>query len=170
MGLGLKPTSKELLNVSTFGTNKSSRSEFDVVSLILSKGAKKFEVSALVSSIISPSLSVGLRCDWMKYPELKELPLADDISDRNQLDIDILIGSDTYGLFVTGKIIKCQDGPMATKSRFGWFLSGPIGLTGRRDSRTLCHRIEVYSDQELDEVLPTFWEINTLEKCVAAEF
>ena len=106
----------------------------------------------------------------MKYPELKELPLADDISDRNQLDIDILIGSDTYGLFVTGEIIKCQDGPMATKSRFGWFLSGPIGLTGRQDSRTLCHRIEVYSDQELDEVLPTFWEINTLEKFVAAEF
>ena len=51
MGLGLKPTSKRFLSVSTFGTKKSSRSEFDVVSLTLSKGAGKIEVSALVISI-----------------------------------------------------------------------------------------------------------------------
>ena len=48
MGLRLKPTGKEILSVSTFGTNKSNSSEFDAVSLIMSKGAEKIEVSALV--------------------------------------------------------------------------------------------------------------------------
>ena len=161
--LNLPSKKRELLNVSTFGTNRSYKAKFDVVSLILTKGANKVEVLALVSSVISPPISVGLNCNWQNYPELT---LADDLIGQSRLDIDIIVGSDNYDLFITGEVIRCKDGPMATKSKFGWLLSGPVHLPGRQNSaEMLCQRIEVC--REDNDILPTFWEINTYEKCAA---
>ena len=36
----------------------------------------------------------------------------------------MLVGSDHYWDFITGNVIKSEDGPVAVESVFGWILSG----------------------------------------------
>ena len=73
----------------------------------------------------------------------------------------------TYGSLVTEEIIK-GDGPMAMNSTFGWLLSGPViqAEWPTEIIETHCYRIEVIparDNETLDEILPRFWELHSLE-------
>ena len=50
----------------------------------------------------------------MNYPHLDGLELADHDNDYEGDNIDILISKDHYWDFVTGDIIRGDDGPTAT--------------------------------------------------------
>ena len=60
------------------------------------------------------------------YPHLKKLFLS-DFSNDTDMEIDILVGGDYYWSFISGKIIRGDDGesPVALNTRIGWVLSGP---------------------------------------------
>ena len=60
-------------------------------------------------------------------PHLRNLLLLDSYP-RYSVDVDVLIGTDHYFLFVKG---NCKKGatamtPSAIESTFGWIVSGPI--------------------------------------------
>ena len=63
------------------------------------------------------------------YPHISCLDLADDPLDETH-EIDVLIGSDFYWEFVTGEVVRGEEGPVAINTTLGWMLSGPAGLTG----------------------------------------
>ena len=63
-----------------------------------------------------------------QYLHLEDLDLADCcITDAHtsNIDIDILIGLDYYYDFITGEIIRGEEGPVAINSAFSCLVSGP---------------------------------------------
>ncbi len=48
------------------------------------------------------------------------LELADSADVSDVLEIDVLIGLDTYWDLVTGKVIRGRDGPTAVHTKVGW--------------------------------------------------
>ena len=58
------------------------------------------------------------------YPQLQSLKLDDDSKLESGTRIHVLVGSDHYWDFITGNVIKSEDGPTAVESIFCWILSG----------------------------------------------
>ena len=63
------------------------------------------------------------------------LRLADYSTGDQNLDVDILIGSDYYWNLVTGHTIRGGQGPTAvhTSTKLGWVLSGPVASGDAED-------------------------------------
>ena len=57
---------------------------------------------------------------------LQGLKLAENSYDSDSQYINILLGTDQMWNFLCGQIIRGQEGPVATLSKFGWLLSGPV--------------------------------------------
>ena len=163
--LELKPTGKELLDVTTFGSFQSTRKTYDIVSFSISTETENITIKALVTPIICPPLSV---MEKLKIPPaLKGLKFADRLQSPENLDVDIIIGNDYYGQLITGKIIKTENEALvAIDSKFGWLLFGPVQNESNHenDLNTLCQRIEITPVQEskLDNLLTKFWEISKI--------
>jgi len=66
----------------------------------------------------------------------------------------------------TGEIIWGETGPVATNTKFGWVLSGPVTATEADDNITTImtvHTLQIYSsDEQLDQTLSSFWELESL--------
>ena len=156
--LNLKTIRKELLDVTTFGDIKTTRRNYDVVSLNLDTGKESLSLTALVTPTICPPLKIKA---FKIPPELEGLKLAD--TPIGNSEVDILIGNDQYGHLITGKMIKTSNEAMiAIESKFGWLLAGSTSNT--RNSNTMgCHRIDTQSaESQLDSILTKFWETNQI--------
>ena len=111
----LKTIRKELLDVTTFGDIKTTRRNYDVVSLNLDTGKESLSLTALVTPTICPPLKIKA---FKIPPELEGLKLAD--TPIGNSEVDILIGNDQYGHLITGKMIKTSNEAMiAIESKFG---------------------------------------------------
>lgn len=108
-----------------------------------------------------------------RYPHLSDLELADPVHHSNDnMEINVLIGSDQYWQVVTGNILRGVSGPTAIETRFGWVLSGPAeGVFNDITSINLVQsshvlHLNVSSDQcndtNLDSVLRRFWDLESL--------
>jgi len=77
-----------------------------------------------------------------KYKHLMDyLDLADSFSEAAQYSrrsrrLSILVGADQYHRFVTGETKRNEEYPVATKSAFGWVVSGPIDEQRVSDSNS----------------------------------
>ena len=75
----------------------------------------------------------------------------------------MLIGSDFYWEFVTGKVVGEGEGPVAVNTTQGWMLSGPANLTGCRGSTVnlvTTHTLQVddgVTNKVLDATIRSFW-------------
>ena len=164
--IGAQPFNKEELLMCTFGHDRRTKSDFEMVKICLKADGEEIIINALVSPVISPPISAHLQDDDLNFPYLQGLRLADPVRTRGPLEIDIIIGNDYYGSLVTGEIIK-GDGPMAMNSKFGWLLSGRVLQAERPTEITEihCYRLEVTPAQDnetLNEILPRFWELHSL--------
>ena len=158
--LHLKPLHTELLNITTFGSRDSNRKSLEVVQLSLQAKQEVIKIFALVTPIICPPLLSKGQGKAIP-PELAELKFADPCNTRDDLKVDILIGNDHYGQLVTGNMKKSNDETViATESKFGWLLSGPVP----HQENALCQTIEIRSLEEdkLNETLTKFWEVNEI--------
>jgi hypothetical protein len=99
--------------------------------------------------------------------EFKDLKCAECISDSTTLPVGILIGIDFYHAFMTGKIIRSKDGPIACGTRLGWVISGRLG-SGSPD----LHCFETYllrtavEEVDLTDILKNdldkFWAVENI--------
>ena len=157
--------------IKTFGSDKENKQECSVVSLgLLLKDGRHLEMSFLtVPLICEPLTTQPITCAKEGYQHLSELDLADFSYGDEDLEVDILIGSDHYWKFVTGEVVRGPYGPAAIKTRLGWVLSGPVELTSScavnlvstHTLRTDAHGA-TSDNQDLNEGLKRFWDLETL--------
>ena len=131
--LGLIPIKTETLTLNTFGNEKFSKRDCDLMKLRLQgKNDEDVNISALsFESICSP---VPSKVSLHEHSHLLDLDLADCISGNmdSQDNIDVLTGSDYYWDIITGEVARGDDKLVAVNSKFEWRMSGPT----KRDSGT----------------------------------
>ena len=163
----MKAAQSEILDIPTFGsTTKGTPKSYEVVTLTLNAVNKDVKITALVTPIICPPLS---STQHTEIPvELKALAFADPLNAEGDRTIDILIGNDHYAQIILGNTKKSQDERwLATQSKFGWLLSGPVpnneSSTGTTLS-TLCQMIDAQPTRTDDpnETLTKFWSISKI--------
>ena len=75
------------------------------------------EVPVLCAPLMRPSVEAHLQ-------SFHHVEMADNISSETPLQIDILIGQDTYWSLVRTGLIRSPEGLVAQETVFGWVLSG----------------------------------------------
>ena len=100
--------------------------------------------------------------------EFKALTFADPLNAEGGRTIDILIGNDHYAQTIVGNTKKSQDERwIATQSKFGWLLSGPVPnneSSTETTLSTLCRMVDAQRTRNkgLNATLTKFWEINKI--------
>ena len=100
------------------------------------------------------------------------MDLADPHFSGENLDVNILIGSDHYWQVVTGIVMRGACEPTAIETKFGWVLSGPVH--GISSEPSVANLVSSYvlrlnaspgtteSEANLDMSLKTFWDLESL--------
>ncbi|XP_078364115.1 uncharacterized protein LOC144648427 [Oculina patagonica] len=172
--LNLSPVKSETLHLNTFGDERYTKQQCDVVSLRLQGSQGEIEISALCFPKICSAVSAKVNID--NHTHLQGLELADiSIAETGQQDIDVLIGSDYYFDIVSGDVIRGSSGPVAVSSMFGWVLSGPTSAEESREKFTTTNLIierpelmtmspcDIHSENdELCNALQKFWDTESL--------
>ena len=170
--LTLRPLRKRDMSVLTFGSSDQTSHDYDVVELgVQTKDGerKKMEFYS-VPLICQPLTSQPIDLCKERYRHLADIELADsDRQDNDQKEVNLLIGSGYYWLFVTGEMRRTGDGPVAINTKFGWVLSGNLpvdgqGVTSHNFLTTHVLRVEALPSiqENLDEVLRSFWKLESL--------
>ena len=169
--LGLIHTKTETLNLNTFGNEKFSKRDCDLIKLRLQgKHGEDVNISALsFEAICSP---VPSKVSLHEHPHLLYLHLADCISGNmdSQDNIDVLIGSDYYWDIITGEVARGDDKLVAVSSKFGWLVSGPTkgdsGTAHFTTSNLIVQKPYDFMESqnqatELAKSLNRFWDIES---------
>ena len=166
--LALPIDSKKYLSIAAFGSRKGKPKQCEVVRLAVrtkcgdSQALKVFVVPHICDPISSKTAVTCVKT----HGHLSQLDLA-DVTPDEAMEVDLLIGADFYWEFVTGETVRGSEGPVAIKTTLGWVLSGPTGVAEPKKSvvslvnaHTL--RVEGITNNELDETLRAFWELESL--------
>ena len=115
-----------------------------------------------------PLISKGTRNTYIQkvqseYKHLKGLWFS-DISEREHLEIDILIGADYLWEFQIGTIIRGELGELvAVETNLGYVLSGPLkGVQKEPVNLQLC-----IEEEGLNEIVNKLWDLETI--CIKEE-
>jgi len=117
-------------------------------------------VKLAVSAHILPRLTSSIPSVKIRNPSwqhLSNLTLTDPrfLSPRS---IDLILGADIYSNIIEDGLIKgSADMPIAQKTKLGWIISGPTSAHVTPNSSQSYH---VSADQELYDLLHSFWEIH----------
>ena len=167
--LNLPTVKTELLQIKTFGSTKSDDTSCDVVQMgIETRDDGTLSITALVVPFIcNPLTTQPIDHSGECYDHLWGLELADSADTSDTLEVDVLIGSDSYWNFVTGRVIKGESGPTAIHTRVGWVVSGPANRPETTVNLALATthvlKIEACSvEGNLDDHLKQFWEVESL--------
>ena len=102
------------------------------------------------------------------FPHLSGLILADPSDGQEQLEVDILIGSDQYWSLITGETRRGQNGPVGVQTKLGWVLSGSLDLPTEDQAQTtlVTHTLHIacvplQDVQVLDDRLKSFWDLES---------
>jgi len=94
------------------------------------------------------------------YDHLANLDLADSSKVGEELQIDVLIGSDHYWQLVTGQIIQGDSGPTAIHTHLGWGLVCCSEMNNSYPSHSML--IQSPDSPHLDNLLMKFWDSKSL--------
>ena len=102
--LNLPVEGTESLQIKTFGATKTQNVTCDIVNLgVCVEDGEVMNLSALVvPSICKPLTSQPINYSRESYEHLIGLELADAAEESDMIEIDVLIGADSYWDFVTG--------------------------------------------------------------------
>ena len=172
--LNLPAESSQRISIKAFGSTKESSQCVDVVRLcVATDQGEGVELSAFVVPIIcDPLQSQSIAQATQTYAHLSGLKLADQGTYEDEVEVDILVGSDQYWSLVSGRVVRGEHGPTAIETKLGWVLSGPIPEGIQVDSqqsnlvtthvlKTAVNPIDV-TNETLDGNLRTFWELKSL--------
>ena len=121
----------ELLGIDTFGQKCVNAEQREVVELKLesTNGNKVISLEAFVVPEICSVQNSHVELARREYPHLKNIWFSDVCKSDEQLEIDVLIGSDYLWYFQTGITKRGKLGePVAIETRLGWVLSGPLKM------------------------------------------
>ena len=77
------------------------------------------------------------------------------------VSVDLLVGADQYYKLVQGTIRKGRPGtPVATKSKLGWLVSGPV--PGSKESKETTAMLTVTRIESPNDQLKRFWELDAI--------
>ena len=108
-----------------------------------------------ISSVCA--LLTAVDVDARKCAHLRNLKLADTFP-RKAAPVDLLVGADQYYKLVQGNIRRGRPGtPIATKSRLGWLLSGPV--PGSRTDESTTAMSTVTRTENPNDQLRRFWKL-----------
>ena len=163
----------ESLKIKTFGSTESQDQQYEVVELglKLKNGDDLKSVALVVPFICNPITAQPVSHSKNHYCHLRGVDLADSADIDDVLDVDILIGSDSYWTLVTRKVLRGTNGPMAIHSKVGWILSGPVDKQETTVSLMFnsTHALQIDdcptcmdSNQNMDSYLKKIWELESL--------
>ena len=115
-----------------------------------------------ISVLIVPTISTPIHnlchvaLDTLLH--LKDLKLANPITNSQEFTIAILIGTDYYWSFVQDQIIRGA-GPIAQQSKLGYLLSRPVPQLAVQFSTTILQQIMTSVDQQFNP--QELWSIGT---------
>lgn len=165
--LSLPLTSTQQLSIAAFGSSKGEPLSCGLVRLaVRTKSGVKQELDVfVVPHICDPLTTQPVDSCSKMYSHLADLDFA-DVSPDETLEVDMLIGSDFYWDFVTGRTVRGGSGPVAIETTLGWVLSGPAESSGQRSTVSLMSahtlRVEGITNTELHNTLQSFWELESL--------
>ena len=121
--LKLLTENTERISIKTFGSTNENSQCVDVVRLcVATEQGQDVELSAfVVPTICDPLQSQSVVQASLTYAPLKGLKLADYHTGEDNIDIDILVGSDQYWSLVSGRVVRGEHGPTAIETKLGWF-------------------------------------------------
>ena len=168
--LALTPAGEQRMSILTFGSNRRNTQTCQMVkvSMRTREGPDKEMELFSVPLICEPLVTQPISFCKDKYDHLAQLELADYSDGASEMEVDVLIGSDYYWEFATGRMSRGQSGPVAIHTRLGWTLSGPVPSTEMEQSSVsliTTHTLRVDSTQltnALDNTLQSFWELESL--------
>ena len=132
------------------------------------------KVTALVVPLIcKPIYGQPINCAERAFEHLSGLDLADSSHSGETLDVNILIGSDYYWRFATGRVLRGRTGPTAIHNKFGRVLSGPLPGMGQGEGavnlvastqvlRADGEVVQANLNQSLDSQLKKFWDLESM--------
>ena len=166
--LKLKPTGKRSVTILTFGSEKGTSQDCDVVKidLLIPDGSQITLKLLVVPFICEPIVRPSLRECLAHYPHLGQLQLADPVVTEH-FTPDILIGSDFYWSLMTGEVMVSATGPVAMNGKLGWVISGPSSCDRESDraSTLVTHTLRVGAEvgtKKLDKALQRFWDLESI--------
>ena len=116
------PTIKtEKVIIKEFGNVAGTTKTCDSVQIAI-KGADNLIVyinAFVVKNICSPISNQAIDIAKSSYRHLRELPLADRGDGNENMAIDILVGADYLWNFMLDNVVRGEQGPIATLTRFG---------------------------------------------------
>ena len=124
--LALQPSSRERINISSFGATYPTSRTLDVANLnLLTRHGEAVQLSVLIVLFIAAPLQNTFSISIASLPHLCGLQLAHPLTAEREFEISLLIGADYYWDIVGDHIVRGH-GPTAVESKLGYLLSGPI--------------------------------------------
>ena len=177
--LGLPTISREALSIKVFGTDEGTPKLYDVTQFCIRSpysDENLYVTAHVINKVCAPLKNQVIQQAVKHTPPLASLPLADwPENEAQDLEVDILIGSDFYWHFMTGRCIRGEYGPAALETKIGWVLSGPVPWDQEaqytQTNLTLTHLLMVNEEQSkedeltkesLENQLSKFWDLENL--------
>ena len=173
--LKLPTITQETLTIKVFGAEEGTLQKCDVVQFCVRSsydGQSAYVTAYVVPVLCAPLADQAINFAVNNYPHLERLRLADFPAERNEpLNCDILIGSNYYWHFLSGRCIRGEDGPVALESILGWILSGPVHDNAKLLStqiylaETHVLKLDVETngnDNTLNDQLSKFWNLESI--------
>ena len=158
---------KEWIEISTFGqslTDKGLRNVFELEIAPLRTG-KVIAIEAYEVPSISQIKNEHIEVMKTRYPHIQGLWFSDVCVNKEELEIEILIGSDYLWCFQEGRTIRGErDEPVAVETSLGWVLSGPMKCSEMQERKVNVFFVkqEVVKDEELKNSVQRLWDLETL--------
>ncbi|KAL1484437.1 hypothetical protein MTO96_032599 [Rhipicephalus appendiculatus] len=158
------PSGTEILSVGVLGGTHSQRTFRRVeVCLISADDGRVLKIEALETPSICEQL-IPCPTEEVKTILLElSLPVGDDSQQSLSPTIDVLIGSDHFWDFLTGKVKKLTGALTAFETVFGWAVQGKASTACKRINcaQAIVLRTTV-TDQETAPILKAFWELESI--------
>ena len=155
--------------MNTFGQRAVGSNLREVVRIDLAPvgGGKVLPIEAFVVPEISRVQNEHLEIVRKDYPHLSNTWLSDVCKERDDLEIDVLIGADYLWTFQAGNVVRGEaHEPVAVETELGWVISGPLTYSQSADKGQVVQVNFVGSDRvspdSLDRNVPRLWDLETL--------
>lgn len=150
-------TVQEKIVINTFGHTHSEVKEFEIVRLWAHNANTSLpQFSASMEAICVPEICKPLVNQNAKYyrdsySHLKHLTLTDFSRGSEEFSVHVLIGLDYYYSFITGEVLRGNEGPIAVKSKLGWILSGGVAKQNQSNCFEI-HTMKCVNESEIDNL------------------